>query len=225
MATVFPTGVIGLVVAAILAASLSSIDSAINSCTSIIIIDFYNRLYLRRQVVAPARQSGEAKHDDSSDPGQARQLLVSRIATVCIGVVGIAIAANVSRIGIVLQIGAKVIQTFTGPILGIYLLGMFTKRTNSIGVLIGGVLGTALALFVAFGQTRAFGSEIICFIWPTVFGLVGTLIFGYLASLLAPGSVSAEQQQLTWRNVMKQPLPESSELGRRSEPEAAAVAS
>jgi SSS family transporter len=226
MATVFPTGIIGLVVAAILAASLSSIDSAINSCTSVIVVDFYNRLFLGRQVTAataPARDapkpSGESHTLDYASPDvapldQRRQLLVSRIATACFGLVGMLIAANVSRIGIVLEIGAKVIQTFTGPILGIYLLGMFTRRTNSAGVLIGGVFGTAAAVFIAFFQTRAFGEEVFTFIWPTVFGLVGTLGGGYLASMLIPVSASEEQRQLTWRAIMRQPLPEEVESPR-----------
>jgi Na+/proline symporter len=47
MSQVFPAGAVGLVIAAILAASLSSIDSAINSCTTVIIVDFYNRFTRR----------------------------------------------------------------------------------------------------------------------------------------------------------------------------------
>jgi Na+/proline symporter len=230
MATVFPTGLIGLVVAAILAASLSSIDSAINSCTSVIVVDFYNRLFLGRQVALPSKPAATlGKHNEAetaaaapaaaaapqalhhaspdADRESRRQLFVSRIATLCFGCVGILIAANVSRIGIVLEIGAKVIQTFTGPILGIYVLGMFTRRTSSAGVVAGGLIGTAAALFIAFGQKPVFGSEIITFIWPTVFGLVGTLIGGYVMSMILPGRATEQQKQLTWRNVMRQALP------------------
>ncbi len=47
MSLKFPPGAVGLVIAAIMAASLSSIDSAINSCTSVAVVDGYNRLYLR----------------------------------------------------------------------------------------------------------------------------------------------------------------------------------
>ena len=48
MAEIFPIGITGLVLAAILAASLSSVDSAINSLTTVGMVDFYERLYLRR---------------------------------------------------------------------------------------------------------------------------------------------------------------------------------
>src|SRR5206468_4402382 len=43
MTQVFPPGAVGLVIAAILAASLSSIDSAINACTSVLVVDVYSR--------------------------------------------------------------------------------------------------------------------------------------------------------------------------------------
>src|SRR4029077_20006902 len=43
MTQAFPSGAVGLVIAAILAASLSSIDSAINACTSVIVVDIYQR--------------------------------------------------------------------------------------------------------------------------------------------------------------------------------------
>ena len=44
MSLTFPRGIVGLVIASIMAASLSSVDSAINSCTSVVVVDFYNRL-------------------------------------------------------------------------------------------------------------------------------------------------------------------------------------
>jgi SSS family solute:Na+ symporter len=43
MSLTFPAGIVGLVIASIMAASLSSVDSAINSCTSVLVIDIYNR--------------------------------------------------------------------------------------------------------------------------------------------------------------------------------------
>src|SRR5205814_2067595 len=72
MSQVFPAGAVGLVVAAILAASLSSIDSAINSSTSVVVVDFYNRLFV----------PGEAAADGP------RQVLVSRVTTVIFGLAG-----------------------------------------------------------------------------------------------------------------------------------------
>ncbi len=49
MSLTFPPGIVGLVIASIMAASLSSVDSAINSCTSVLVIDIYNRMIRGRE--------------------------------------------------------------------------------------------------------------------------------------------------------------------------------
>lgn len=203
MANVFPTGIIGLVVAAILAASLSSMAAAISSCTSVIMVDFYNRLYRSRggkEELSPAEQTSTSSVESRS------QIRTSRIATVCVGAVGIFIAMNVSGLGIVIEIGNKVIQTFTGPLLGIYILGMFSRRARAGGVLIGGMLGTAVAIYIAFGNSG------VAFQWPTVFGFVTTVVVGYLVSLAMPRNhLEQSATELTWREVMRKPAVETSD--------------
>src|SRR6266540_3044617 len=142
MSLAFPPGAVGLVIAAILAASLSSIDSAVNSCTSVVVVDFYHRLVRGRQ---------SDTLDTNVDP--AAQLRVSRIATVAFGVAGTILAANVSRIGTLLEIANKLINAFTGPLLGIYLLAMFSRRVTSGPALVAGIVGTMTSYYVAY-QTR-----------------------------------------------------------------------
>src|SRR5688572_10091710 len=85
MSLAFPAGAVGLVIAAIMAASLSSIDSAINSCASVAVIDLYGRMWKGRQFV-PGRQ----------DAG-ATDVRVSRIATVIFGMLGTVLACDVAR--------------------------------------------------------------------------------------------------------------------------------
>src|SRR5438874_11222925 len=80
MTQAFQSGAVGLVIAAILAASLSSIDSAINSCTSVAIVDVYSRFV-----------------------GAERSVFASRIATVVVGMSGTMLAMNGSRIGTLLE--------------------------------------------------------------------------------------------------------------------------
>ena len=200
MSRVFPAGVIGLVIAAIFAASLSSIDSAINSCTSVVVIDLYNRLFMKRQ----------AKDQDASPDGQRAQIRVSRIATVIFGVIGIVLASNVGRIGDLIEIANKVIQLFTGPLLGIYFLGMFTQKARGGGVLIGGAMGAAMSVYIAFWSPLGF-------LWPTVMGFLTTYMLGYALSI-SQGPAPKSGISLTFRSVMSRPeeLPreELSEVSR-----------
>lgn len=67
MLQTFPPAIVGLVIASLMAASLSSVDSAINSCTSVVVVDFYNRLVLGRQTTGHGTSTAE----------QRRQVVVS----------------------------------------------------------------------------------------------------------------------------------------------------
>jgi SSS family transporter len=180
MSQAFPVGAVGLVIAAILAASLSSIDSAINSCTSVVVVDFYNRLMLGKQT----RHGGDSG------------VFVSRVATVVFGVTGTLLATNVARIGTLLEIANKLINAFTGPLFGIYLLAMFSRRATAGPVLVAGVVGSFTSYYVAY-QTQ------IGFMWPSTFGLAATLASGALLSALTRTRPTADALRLTWWAVME----------------------
>ena len=183
MSLAFPAGAVGLVIAAIMAASLSSIDSAINSCSSVAVVDLYNRLWLGRDV-----------REDASAGDQRHQVLASRIATLLFGAAGTALACNVSRLGNLIEINNRLVNAFTGPLFGIYLLAMFSRGSRSEGVLAAGVTGAAVSYYVAYHSG-------IGFLWPSTFGLAGTLIIGWVAAALWPAPHDAPGRRLTWRRV------------------------
>jgi SSS family transporter len=189
LAQALPMGAIGLVIAAIFAASLSSIDSAINSCTSVVVVDFYNRLYLRRQTTDAV----------ASAEDQRAQLHVSRAATLVVGIVGTVLACYVSHLGDLIEITNKVINSFTGALFGIYLLGMFSTRARSFGVLLGGLVGAAVTIYVAFFSS-------LSFLWPSTFGLLATVLVGFGVSVALPKTIGQGNAELTWRRVMQRPL-------------------
>jgi Na+/proline symporter len=200
MAKVFPPGLTGPVIAAIVAASLSAIASAINSQSTVVVVDFYNRIVKGR--LRPVEDLPAAE--------QRFQVLLGRIASVVVGIVATVIAMNVGKLGIIMEISNKVVQTFTGPLLGIFWLGMFTRKANSFGAFLGGLVGSVVAVFVAFDKEcfePIFGfRHYISFYWPTVFGLVSTLVIGYIASL--PFPISEAARKWNWFTVTSQPLVE-----------------
>ena len=159
MSLAFPAGAVGLVIAAIMAASLSSIDSAINSCRSVAVVDLYNRLWRAATCATTTR----------STPSDREQVRGSRIATRVLrrarhdpGLQRVAhrIAARDQR---------KVVNAFTGPLFGIFLLAMFSRRASSAAVLVARRGRRADAYYVAYHSG-------IGFMWPSTFGLVATLV-------------------------------------------------
>jgi sodium-coupled monocarboxylate transporter 8/12 len=67
-----------------------------------------------------------------------------------------------------------------GPMLGLFLLGMFTKRATSRGAIIGCVCGLLTSLSVTLGNTG------ISFLWFTMIGTLVTMGVGLLTSIEAP---------------------------------------
>jgi SSS family solute:Na+ symporter len=194
MSEAFPAGAVGLVIAAILAASLSSIDSAVHSCSSVLMVDVYTRLVLGRQ---PGTAAAGQRADDRSD------IFVLRAITVLVGIAGTTLACNVQGIGGLLEIWNKLINAFTGPLFGIFVLAMFVSRATSIAALAGGMAGAVVAYVVAYHSG-------IGFLWPSTFGFAATLALGGALTLIS-GRTLAEGESLTWRAVMRRPLPARAE--------------
>jgi SSS family transporter len=203
----FPVGLTGLIIAAIMAASISSIGCAINSITAVISTDFIARL----------GQGGGVARNAADNKAQVRS---SRLITLVVGCVGIAIAIQVNRLGSLLEISNKLINSFTGPILGVYMLGMFTRRATSSGVLFGGAVGTLVTTFFAFQTeiTVAFNAAfkanlptnaVVSFLWPSTIGLVATVLVGYLASLSTSAARRPGTERWMWVNVIDAESPET----------------
>jgi sodium-coupled monocarboxylate transporter 8/12 len=212
----FPIGLTGIVIAAIFAASLSSVDAAMNSTTSIIMVDFYNRLLLGH--------SHPRENLDASD--QRRQLRISRAVNICLGVMMIVIAANIQNMGEIYRAGNKILGAFFGPLFGIFVLGMFSRRSHSSGVVIGALAGLSASCFASFfselswlqsvcgnlfGEGFVFLFKNLSWQWPSPIGISVTLVAGLLASALLTGD-RIGKEPLTYREVMKRPLPEGAEL-------------
>lgn len=156
-----PRGVAGLVVAAILAASMSNLSAALNSLASTTIMDFYRPL---TRINRP----------------ETFYLALARAATVAWGVVLFAVALVARRWGSVLQAGLSIASIVYGSLLGVFLLGLLTRRTRENAAMAGMVAGLAVMLYVKFYTP-------IAWTWYVVIGTAVTFGVGYAGALLTPG--------------------------------------
>jgi len=160
-----PRGIAGLLIAAILAAAMSNLSAALNSLSSTTMIDFY----LRRR-------------PETSD---SKRLGLSRIATVVWGIAlfGLALASRYG--GNVLEKGLTIASLAYGGLLGVFLLGLLTRRAKQNGAIVGMLCGLALNIYI-WGWTH------IAWTWYVTFGSITTFVVGYLASLAMASSESAQ---------------------------------
>jgi len=154
-----PRGICGLLIAAILAAAMSNLSAALNSLSSTSMVDFYLR----------ARPS-------TSDQ---KRLMLSRVATIIWGVVlfGLALASRYG--GSVLEKGLSIASVAYGGLLGVFLLGLLTRRAKQTGAIVGMLCGLALNISIWI-----WGSTHIAWTWYVTFGSITTFVIGYLASLM-----------------------------------------
>jgi SSS family transporter len=156
---VLPSGLAGLVFAGLFAATMSVFSSGLNSLSTVTCVDFIQRL--RRE------QSN----------GSGLTLAGARWVTLAWGVVVTLASIGVyfAKMGSVVEAAVAVISFFSGPLLGMFLLGMFSMRANSVCAVLGALYGFAFTLL---------WSSHVLFIWYAVIGCVPTVLFGFLLSFL-----------------------------------------
>jgi Na+/proline symporter len=152
-----PMGIIGLIIAAIFAAAMSSISAELNALATATTIDFYRRLY------AP----------EATD---AHYVAVGRISTFIWGIFACFVAIFATNLGSLIEVVNKFGSFFYGSLLGVFVLAFAVRRARSRGAFFGLLFGIA-SVWIASIYTS------IEFLWFNVIGCLVTVIAGYLISL------------------------------------------
>lgn len=163
-------GLMGIIAAAVLSASMSSLSSAFNSLATISVTDFYERFFKR-----------EATADHS--------LAVSRVLTIAWGAVAIPIAfAFINSGGSILERLTQVGSYLVGAKLAMYFLGFFSKHTTEKGLLVGVAAGFG-ALWVVTQGIAPLGVEPANIAWPWFVAIGGgvNVIVSWTASVALSG--------------------------------------
>ncbi|MBK7378556.1 MAG: sodium:solute symporter [Ignavibacteriales bacterium] len=152
-----PTGLIGLIIAAILSASMSSTSAELNSLASTTVIDIYKRLIKK----------------DASDK---HYLKVSKAATVLWGVYAISFALFANRLGTLIEAVNVLGSLVYGTILGIFLVAFYFKRVKGTPTFISALIAEIVVLY-------CFIFTSIPFLWFNVISCVLIIILANLFSM------------------------------------------
>src|SRR6266480_4851645 len=152
-----PHGISGLLIAAILAAAMSNLSAALNSLSSTTIIDFY--LQQRPQL------------------DERRRVRLSRLATLfwALLLFGLAVL-SLHKVGRVIEVGLQIASVAYGALLGVFLLGVLTRRANQNGAMVGMLCGFLIELYIWLG-TR------VPWTWYVAIGTIVTFVVGYVFSI------------------------------------------
>ena len=178
-----PIGLVGLIVAGIFAAAMSSIDSELNALTTVSIVDWYKRLR-------------------PDDPGELHFLKSSRSVTVMWGVIATGSALILGETRSIIELINQIGSYFYGSILGVFILLLWVKKANGNGALIGLLSGMAsvftfdrlfynaatadYSFFFPWTQTPEGYSKAIEFLWLNPLGAFVVVLVGIGVSFVWP---------------------------------------
>jgi len=132
IANQLPVGICGLVVVALFAAVMSSVDSGINAVTAVVMTDLIGRF---RTVAFEERV----------------QLRLARWLTVVIGVMIVLLNTFVDSVpGNYVEVAQKTVNLFISPLFGLFFLALFVKNTTPRGAIAGTFFGIITAILIAF---------------------------------------------------------------------------
>lgn len=197
--TELPIGVVGLVLAGLLAAAISSLDSDLNCLSAIFMEDYYLRF--------------------NPNADQKKQLFMSKLVVVIAGIASIMIALYYVSVGGsgILGVVFKLYAIFSGGVAGLFLLGIFSPRANKKGTYIGiaaSVLFTAYAVITSTPIPFESGDRLLIDLgsWNFthhkymlgVYSHLVLFVVGYLSSLLfkTPEN-NAELTYVGWKKEKK----------------------
>jgi Na+(H+)/acetate symporter ActP len=151
-----PVGVVGLIIAVIFTAAMSSSSGEINSLAAVTVIDLYQR-HVKK---------------DASDH---HYLRASRVATIFWGLYAIGFAQYGSNFGALIEAVNIIGSLFYGGLLGVFVLAFFFKSVGANGAFFGVLAGEA-AIFSAYFFTK------ISYLWYNVIGCIVVIAVGVLVS-------------------------------------------
>ncbi len=161
IAAELPIGVTGLIIAAIFAASMSTLSSIMNSVATLASVDFYERFV--------------------KNPNPKTSVLFAEAMTILAGLIGIGLALLLSRYDIrsMFDVSIELAGLLGGGFAGAYTLGMFTRRANWQGV----AIGIASAIVIT---TLAWSMSLVHPYFYLAISILICIAIGYSASLLFP---------------------------------------
>jgi len=152
-----PVGIAGLAIAAILAAAMANLSAALNALSSTTLVDFYH---------APARNIPDH-----------RAVLMARCATIAWAAVLVVIGYISQHSKSVLEAGLQIASVPLGALLGVFLLGVLTRRPGQNAAL-AGVSAGLIAILAVYFRTP------IAFTWYVLIGASVTFLVGTAAGAL-----------------------------------------
>jgi len=158
--TQLPSGVTGLLIASIFAAGMSTISTSFNSSATVFLTDYYRKFSKKK-------------------PNERESMKVLYLSSVVISVLGILIALAMINVKSALDAWWKLASIFSGGMLGLFLLGAFSRFSSSRSAIVGVILGIGVIAWMSLSSLADDPTR-----YGNIFHSYLTIVFGTLAIFL-----------------------------------------
>ena len=156
-----PSGIAGLLIAAIFAAAMSSMDTSLNSAATLVLCDIYQR-YFR-----PQASEGES-------------MRVLYLATAVFGIIGTVTALAMIKVESALDVWWSLQGIFTGGMLGLFLLGLISRRAQNPHAVIAVVVGILIIFWMSFSTSD---------LWPASLENLANPLHSFMTIVVGTSSI------------------------------------
>lgn len=175
-----PIGIAGVVIAGIFAASMSSLDSSMNSIATAYVTDIHKNF-----------------HSDWDDK---KNLNLAKLITVIMGIFGTvtAIWIAATEVGFIFDLFQKLLGMIGGCLAGVFILAIFTQRANAYGAIIGTLSGALITFLISYF------TEVNGYLYGAI-GVISCVAIGYFTSILTPNEGN-NNNAFTYKSMVKKPI-------------------
>ncbi len=162
-----PTGITGLLIAAIFAAGMSTISTSINSTATIVLTDYYKRYFNKKA-------SGKT------------EMKVLYLSSMIFGTLGVIISLSLVGVESILDAWWSLASIFSGGMLGLFLLGFISKKARNIDAVIGVIVGVLVIMWMSLTPLYFTEGNLLAFKSPfhtnltIVIGTVVIFLVGFI---------------------------------------------
>ncbi|MFY7839268.1 MAG: sodium:solute symporter [Lacibacter sp.] len=173
-----PTGLVGLIVSALLSAAMSTISSNMNASATVFTVDIYQKYF-------------------KPDITDKRKLYLLHVSTIVFGVIGLCTGLAMIGAKSLLDIWWELSGIFAGGMLGLFLLGLISRQTKNAAAITAVIIGIIVILWMTFsGKLNENYAFLRNPLHKNMIIVVGTLSI-FLAGLLATRLLQRKQENIT----------------------------
>lgn len=177
MSLCLPPGIAGLIISAIMAASMSTLSTCLNSSATILFEDIYKR-YFRHNI------------------NDREALYVLRGGTLLIGIIGTVFAILMIGVQSILSVWWQITGIFAGAMLGLFLLGFIVKRADKPAALTSVIVGLLVIFWITFSSNNQILPKFLQSPFHTYMSVVISTLSMFLVGLIVSHFKNKKQDSI-----------------------------